>query len=97
MPSSYSIEMQYGPCSSLVSRPFLHVVEVSLTLVSYTIGIYMDVCGSTYGNGDWSMAVNLVLLTISKSVCDMWLSSTDQSCTECGKSSDNNFFIKCIQ
>ena len=81
MPSSYSIEMQYGSCSSLVSGPFLHVVEVSLTLVSYThfLLVYMDVCGSTYGNGDWSMAVNLVLLTVSKSVCNMWLSSTDQS------------------
>ena len=57
MSSSYSIEMQYGPCSSLVSRPFLHVVEVSLTLVSYThfLLVYMDVCGSTYGNGAWLM------------------------------------------
>ena len=51
MSSSYSIEMQYGPCSSLVSRPFLHVMEVSLTLVSYT-HFLLDVCGSTYGNGN---------------------------------------------
>ena len=38
----------------LVSRPFLHVMEVSLTLVSYThfLLVYMDVCGSTYGNGN---------------------------------------------
>ena len=88
--------MPYGPCSSLVSRPFLHVVEVSLTLVSYThfLLVCMDVCGSTYGNGDWSTALNLVLLTISKSVCNMWLSSTDQSCTECGKFPNNTFFIK---
>ena len=42
MSSSYSIEMQYGPCSSLVSR---HVMEVSLTLVSYThfLLVYIDV------------------------------------------------------
>ena len=37
MSSSYSIEMQYGPCSS---RPFLHVMEVNLTLVSYILIFY---------------------------------------------------------
>ena len=66
-------------------------------LYTHFLLVYMDVCGSTYGNGDWSMAVNLVLLTISKSVCNVLLSSTGQSCTECGKSSCNTFFFNCLQ
>ena len=44
-----------GLVLALFPGRFFHVMEVSLTLVSYThfILVCMDVCGSTYGNSDW--------------------------------------------
>ena len=60
---SVSVSECFKACFNMVNRMLGRVVricvrEVSLTLVSYTHSSYigMNVCGSAYDNGVWSMA-----------------------------------------